>query len=197
MSGQTTNSSSGLNQTMTNYSNLTDQELTNLTQQSNEAAFQALYHRYYEKLYHFVWVRTRSSEISRDLVQELFVRVWRNRESLDDSKSIKAYFYRIANNLVINYVNKKANEKAYLANLPQDKYISSPNDQFEVSEKVQSAIDGLPERPRTVFVLNRFEGFTYADIATSLEISVKTVEKYMSQALRILREQLAPLRKPE
>ena len=69
--------------------------------------------------------------------------------------------------------------------------VSAQIEAMELEEKIREAIDGLPEKCREIFELNRFNGLRYNEIAVQLEISVKTVENQMSKALRILRSQLA------
>lgn len=177
-------------QGMRDFDSFSDSELARAVSNSDGEAFQALYYRYYEKLYYFIWYRMRSTEAARDITQELFSRVWHHRASLDPAKSIKAYLYRIANNLVINQFQKQTIEKKYLNTLEPDRFVATPSENFDLKDKIGRAIDGLPEKPRTVFMLHRFEGFTYAEIAQSLEVSVKTVEKRMSHALKLLREAL-------
>lgn len=179
---------------MAEYASYSDPELVNAIRENNTLAFKTLYFRYYEKLFYFVWFRIRNEELAKDIVQELFSRVWNNRSSLDASKSIKAYLYRIASNLVINNLQKQTVERKYLKELPPEKFVTTPNENFDLQEKIRQAINALPEKAQTVFILHRYEGFTYAEIARSLEISIKTVEKRMSHALRLLRDSLAPFR---
>lgn len=169
-----------------------DAALAAAIRDGDEAAFRTLYDRYAARIHAFVWYRAHSQELALDLTQEVFARVWKHRAVLDPGKSIKAYLYRIAHNLVINHLQRQTVEKNYLAELGSDRFITRPDDRFDLQEHLQRAIDALPERLKTVFLLHRFEGFSYAEIAASLEISIKTVEKRMSHALRQLRERLAP-----
>lgn len=177
---------------MKEISSLTDQELAAKIRESDNAAYKALYYRYFDRLYKFIWFRLRAGEISLDLTQELFTRIWKNRATLDPTKSIKAYLYRIANNLVINHLQKNTVEMNYRDHLSRQNKVHRTNDTFDLREEIQKAIDSLPDKSRTVFILHRFEEFTYAEIAVSLNVSIKTVEKRMSLALKQLRKDLAP-----
>ena len=179
---------------MKDYASLTDQQLAEAIKHGDAQAFHTLYHRYYQRLFTFVWYRCHSVEASRDLLQEAFARVWNSRESLKPEKSIKAYLYRIANNLMINKSNKQTVERAYLTSKIGEERVATISDNFDLKEKIQEAIDSLPDKARTVFLLHRYEHFTYQEIADALSVSVKTVEKRMSQALKIMREKLAPFR---
>jgi RNA polymerase sigma-70 factor (ECF subfamily) len=168
-----------------------DPELAVAIKQSDADAFKILYYRYYEQLFRFLWHKTRDHETSKDLVQELFFRVWKNRESVDPSKSIKAYLYKTASNLAIDLLRKKTTEQAYALENPVEE-TSAPEAQFDLEEKARAAIDSLPEHIHTVFCLSRIEGLKYTEIAETLHISVKTVESRMSKALKILRQKLQP-----
>ena len=177
--------------TMGNFSSFTDGQLAEAIKRSDSQAFKALYYRYYEKIFQFIWLRTRSTELSKDLTQEVFSKTWNKRGNLDPNQSIKAYLYRISNNLVINHFQHQKVEKKYLANLDAESFITNPDENFELRDKITREIENLPEKQRTVFTMHRFENFSYAEIAKTLDISIKTVEKRMSQALRILRLRLA------
>lgn len=176
---------------MSGFSSFTDGQLAEAIKNSDSQAFKALYYRYYEKLFQFIWIRTRSTELAKDLTQDVFTRFWNKRENLDPGQSIKAYLYRISNNLVINHYQHLKVERKYLSNLDADNFIAAPDDTFDLRDKITFEIERLPEKQRTVFIMHRFENFTYAEIARTLEVSVKTVEKRMSEALRILRLKLA------
>ena len=176
---------------MGDFSSFTDGQLAEAIKKSDPRAFKTLYYRYYERLFQFLWLRTRSEELSKDLIQEVFSRVWNKRENLDPGQSIKAYLYRISNNLMINHFQHQKVENRYLNNLDADSFITNPDENFELREKISREIENLPEKPRTVFMMHRFENFSYKEIAQTLEISIKTVEKRMSEALKILRQRLA------
>lgn len=167
----------------------TDSELVHAIILSDTSAFKTLYFRYYDALIRFIFIRSGSSEFAEDGVQEIFTRLWNSRRNLDESQSIKAYLYRIANNLLIDHYRKRSSEKTYLFETdPPD-----GDDEEKLQEKIdiQSAIQALPETVRDVFILNRYQGLSYSEIAETFGISVKTVEKRMSQALDRLRKALS------
>ncbi len=166
-----------------------DTELTLLIKTSDTGAFKILYYRYYEHLFRFLVYKTRNYELAKDLVQDIFYKIWNNRDSLNEGKSIKAYLFRSANNLAIDHLRKITTEVAYIQNAEQNQ-ILMPNEQFDLQEKAHEAIKSLPEPLQTVFCLNRFDGLKYKEIAETLDISIKTVESRMSKALKILRVEL-------
>lgn len=171
----------------------TDEELTRAIRQSNADAFKTLYYRYFEKLYSFLWRKTFSEDTAQELVQETFVRIWQNRHNLRPDKPLKSYLYRTATNLAIDHLRKKTVRQTYLVATPESEPALAPDDQFELRDRMQAAIASLPEPAQQVFVLSRFEGLKYDEIAELLQVSVKTIESRMSKALKALREQLLPL----
>lgn len=170
-------------------SSLSDKEIVQAIRSSDTGQFQELYYRYYEALYRFFWIRINSTELSKDFVQDVFTRVWKNRSRLDPNKSVKAYLYRIANNLAIDYFRKKGHEQRYLSDLKQRKP-TVYHDPVEMKITIDRAVHDLPEKVRQIFIFSRYEGLTYQEIAEVCQISIKTVEARMSQALNLLRETL-------
>lgn len=160
---------------------------------SDEAAFKSLYYRYYQTMFNFLWRRTHDFEGSKDLAQELFIRLWKNRENLDPKQSLRSYLYRIANNLAIDSLRKKAREQSTFVHDQDIVATTDPDENIDFEANVKAVIRGLPAPLLAVYTLSRDEGLTYTQIAESLEVSVKTIEHRMSQALKILREKLKPL----
>lgn len=170
-----------------------ESELIKAIRLSDQAAFKVLCQIYYDLLYRFLWRKTRDEETAKDLVQELFLNVWKIRANLEESQSLKAYLYRSANNLAINHLKKKALRQARLVDNAAVEQIAGTDERSDFQEYAEDALHGLPEEQRLVFMLNKFEGLKYAEIAELLQISVKTVESRMSKALKMLREKLQHL----
>jgi RNA polymerase sigma-70 factor (ECF subfamily) len=178
---------------MKNFSiNTPDNELAQAIKAADHTAFKVLYYRYFEALFRFLWRQTSDEEMAKDLLQETFSRVWKNRENLDPQQSIKSYLYRIGHNLVIDHHRQSAHKPVHLEDNPANEPAYFVEENFDLHEKIQATIAALPEPVRLVFTMNRVDGIKYADIAARLNISVKTVEARMSKALAILREKLAP-----
>ena len=173
---------------MNNEKTSPDSHLARQIRDSDQDAFKILFLRYYEPLYCFLCQKLRSSEQAKDFIQEVFTRVWQTRERLDPKQSIKAYLYRIAHNLAIDYFRKRASHKQY--QMEEYHQIKHQNGFLDTELSVRAAVNNLPEKLRTVFVLSRHQSLTYNEIAEACQISVKTVESRMSQALRLLRTAL-------
>lgn len=171
----------------------TDQELVASIKKGDSPAFQKLYFRYAEPLFGFLWRRLSQRELAEDLVQELFAKVWRNRANLDPAQSIKAYLYQAANNLMIDHLRRKNPDLGAVEVMPEHSTVDVDEVQFEKRDQIQKALADLPDAQRNVFLLSRFEGLKYHEIASVLDISVKTVETHMNRALKKLRHQLRSL----
>jgi RNA polymerase sigma-70 factor (ECF subfamily) len=173
--------------------NANELEFIKAIRRGDKTAFRALSRIYYDPLYRFLWRKTRDEETAKDLVQELFLNVWKNRANLDETQSCKAYLYRAAHNLAINHLKKKAARQAHLVDRAAADQIAATDERRDFQEYVEEVLGDLPEEQRLVFTLNKFEGLKYGEIAKMLHVSVKTVESRMSKALKALREKLGHL----
>ncbi|MBN2411487.1 RNA polymerase sigma-70 factor [candidate division KSB1 bacterium] len=174
---------------MSIYENLDDEELAKRIADSDVNAFRALYFRYYPSLYHFVRLRTHCPDVSEDLLQDVFTRLWETRKKLNPCRSTRAYLFRIAHNKIIDAYRKKAVRKTdVIMNIEPGNPESGDNP--ELTLQVQQAVQKLPDKLAVVFMLSRYEGLKYAEIAQACGISVKAVEKRLSKALHILRREL-------
>lgn len=162
-----------------------EEKLTAGLRESNKQAFEAVFHRFYETLYVFVYTRIRSGPLARDVVQETFIRLWMHRQSLIPSRGFKAYLFRIADRLLIDHYRKQSTQLQYQQE-GQDDYQADSED-LDLRMTVQTLVHDLPATLREVFILSRYQGYTYAEIAERLNISVKTVESRMGKALKTLR----------
>lgn len=165
----------------------TNERLVNAIRQDDTEAFKELFNTYFAPLIRFCWYRVHSMEISRDLVQDLFTRVWLKRHTLDPNKSIKAYLYKALTNLIINHINHSSSKTIPLEDIEGAGKHTDGNE-YELMIDVKKALEQLPLKLRTVFMLSRYEGFNYAEIAEICNISKKAVEKRMSRAFILLRK---------
>jgi len=175
-----------------NKKNANELELIKAIRCADKTAFRGLCQIYYDALYRFLWRKTRDEETAKDLVQELFLNIWKNRANLDETQSSKAYIYRAAHNLAINHLKKKALRQTHILSSAAAEQLSGTDEQRDFEEYVEEVLQDLPEEQRLVFTLNKFEGLRYREIAEMLQFSVKTVESRMSKALKTLREKLGP-----
>ncbi len=153
------------------------------------SAFKQLFNQYFKQVKNFIYYKLGDVDAAEDITQECFVKVWENRAKVKP-ESAKSYLYTIANNLTINQLKRQKVIYKFLSRKSKLEHNENPQFQMEVdefSEHLQNAIASLSEKQRTVFLMNRIDSLTYAEIAVRLEISVKAVEKRMTGALFTLR----------
>ena len=154
-----------------------------------------LFRLHYGPLCGFALGYLKDKDQAEDIVQELFSRLWQDREGLSIQTSVKSYLFAAVRNRCLNALAVKKRM------LPLDDGMEAvpageepeENELSERMARVQAAIEALPTERRKVFRLSRNEGLKYHQIAERLEISVKTVENQMGKALKSLREELADL----
>ncbi|WKZ67091.1 MAG: RNA polymerase sigma-70 factor [Flavobacteriales bacterium] len=158
-------------------------------------AFEALFRAHYRALCAFAMGYLKDMDKAEDLVQDLFFRLWLDREQVNVTTSVKAYLYASVRNRCLNALKAGARVRALTEDI-DDRVQDDGHSEDEHTERiarVQAAIEALPEERRKVFKLSRYEGLKYYEIAQRLGISVKTVENQMGSALKALRIELKDL----
>lgn len=171
---------------------LSNEELLVWMRQGDEAAFEELYNRYWKKLYHAIYSRTRSTEWSEGIVQDFFTSLWLRRENLKVSSSFEAYAFTAVRYHLFHYIQKEVIRKKHtdsLKALPVDHLNTTEEAVFlnDLNSRLSEAITRLPEKCRSIFELSRREHKTNREIAEELGISEKTVENHLTRALKYLR----------
>jgi RNA polymerase sigma-70 factor (family 1) len=170
-----------------------DHNLVQLLQKGDVAAFDSLFEVYSPKLYGFALKYFKNETDAEELVQEVFVKVWENHQSLKSELSFKSYLFTIALNLIRKYFNKKATSLRYLESLqndPEFSYQLTTDDYETTLRQIYSIIDQMPERRREIFMKSKMEGKSSKEVASELGISAGTVDNQVSEALRFIRIQL-------
>lgn len=158
--------------------------------------FKQLFEQYYNPLCNFANSILYDSVKAEDAVQDVFVKMWQKKESIDGLENIKSYLFRATKNKCIEYLRKlKLDQKLSEENARRIEVSSSINtddeaDKYLLKEKLFKSIRQLPPKCRNVFTLSKINGLTYNEIAEELDISSKTVENQMGRALRLLREMM-------
>jgi RNA polymerase sigma-70 factor (ECF subfamily) len=177
---------------MSSYQIYPDKELVTLMKQDDAAAFTELYNRHWKSIYYSATAILQDSELCRDIVQDVFTSLWQRRGQVE-IEFPKTYLQQATRFQVYKAIHAdKAGKEFYrrLASVSADMIMDNPLVYKELEHLVRDLLDALPEDARTAFLLNRDEKLTYAEIAQKMDISVKTVEKKMSQTLRYLRNGL-------
>lgn len=173
----------------------TDIEIKQLFLKDPDQAIELLFRDYFPYICTVIYKFIPNSQVAEDLAQDIFFDLWKRKNRMEFTGSIKAYLRRSA-------INKSMN---FLRDQKPDAFSESPENEIytpiqidpsladhELQQQIDAAIDQLPERCRIIFVLSRFEDLTYKEIGQLLDIAPKTVENQIVKALRLLRQSLGP-----
>jgi len=159
-----------------------------------ESTYAQLFHEYYRPLTVFAYKYVNDLDSARELVQDLFVSIYENRKSLMITSSLKAYLYRSVRNRALNHLKRIKVGKQHLEQIAQELNSSESLEELilenELEHRIFQIISSLSPKCQEVFKMSRVHGIKNQDIAARLEISVRTVETHISNALKILREKL-------
>lgn len=156
----------------------------------HEQLFNSLFQEYEGKLFLFVIKVLHSEELARDLVQDVFLKLWTIRDQLPGMDNAGAYLYRMAENRVYDYLRaaaSRADLRNQLWEQMQQHTQETPAFNLEVKEYdqvIRKAIDHLPEQRRVIYLMNKREGMKYKEIASELNISPHTVRNQLAEAFR-------------
>lgn len=157
-----------------------------------QKTYELLFKTHSKTLRNFVYYKCGDVQQAEDIVQDAYIKLWDNCSKVIFEKA-KSFLYTVARNLFLNEVAHKKIVLQHRVHLPEDKTIETPQfllEEQEFMKRLKGVIASLPEKQREVFLLSRIDKKKYAEISEIVGISVKAVEKRMSQALVILREQL-------
>lgn len=174
---------------MLDYSKYDDEQLVRLLTENDETAFSEVYSRYWKPLYISVQNILHNTDPAQDVVQEVFISLWQRRHTVQ-IENLKAYLFQAVRFQVFKCIRAdkaQANFNDRLAAVSREIQEQDPILYKEMQALIVNIISALPDDQREIFLLHRTEGLTYSQIAEKKNISVKTVEKKMSLALRHLR----------
>jgi RNA polymerase sigma-70 factor (family 1) len=179
------------------YTGYEDLHLLKLTSTDDKRAFDALYARYFDKLFKFVYNRIHHKEDAEEILQSLFYSIWVKRATLSISTSVSAYLYGACKNLIIHSMRDEKVRKGYLAQLNfimQREYDHSTENVIQLhdfEEAIERGLSGLPAHCKKIFKMSRQQNRSIHEIAEELTISHKTVENNLTTALKHLRVSLS------
>lgn len=161
-------------------------------EQSLEFLFADIFKKHEYRLYTLVLKLTRSNQYARDIIQEVFLKLWEHRFQLHTIQNMEAWLYRLTENKVIDFLRKAAADnrlkEAIWKNQPGDLNDTENNVMArEYSQIIQKAVDQLPPQRKLIYYLNREKGLNYQEIADQLAISKHTVKNQLSTALQSIR----------
>lgn len=162
---------------------------------NSSALFETVFKTHFKSLYIYACSILKDEETAEEIVQNTFYKLWEKKEKIEVQQSIKSYLYRAVHNECINHIrhNKvRANYQNYAAMNTNESEAGKDNATLrELQQKIDTALNELPEQCRTIFQLSRYEELNYKEISDKLGISISTVKNQVGKALRVLRYKLS------
>ena len=159
-------------------------------------AFDTIYNKYCHKLHQFVLVYLKQEEDAEEIVQEVFIKIWKSRGNIDIYASFESFLFTIAYNSTMSLLRKRVVEtksREYLKSMQQIESEDQVIDELQYKEldhKIQSLIEQLTPRQKEIFRLSREEGLTHNEIAQQLKISESTVNNHLVTILKYLKSHI-------
>ncbi|WP_347838447.1 RNA polymerase sigma-70 factor [uncultured Draconibacterium sp.] len=174
-----------------------ENELIRKLKAGSYEAFNTIYFDYSKRLYAFVKTYLKNDSDVEEIVQEVFLKLWKNRSDLNEDFSFDAYLFTISKNAILNTLRSKKYKNLYLdyiMSIPLRKDFMEEEINFrELNNAYKNTINALPPRKKEVFLLSREKFMSYKEISVALGISEKTVENHMSAALAEIRHKIRSL----
>ena len=183
-----------------------DREWRSRIRAGDARALEEVYRAYKNDLAAFLYSYVHSNEVTEEILQDLFLRIWQQRDLWECSGPLVAYLFRAARNRAISHIRHERVDAAFRERSAHEHFASArpgaaPDPDAAIGTgdlecAIERAVDKLPPRCREAFVLNRRHHLSYAEVAAVMQLSVKTVEVQMGRALATLRRELAEWRTP-
>lgn len=174
--------------------NLTDQELVHLLRESDSGAFGVIYKRYWRYLYGFVFQQLGTREDAEEIVHDLMLSLWQNRQTAS-IQNLRVYLFIAARNLSNKSIKARINLRKYQEHLLlrevfenfQTHEILSP---LDLSRAVERVLSRMPEKTARIFRMSKLDELPVRTIATKMDLTEKAVEYHITKSLKMLRHQL-------
>lgn len=178
---------------MSAYDHYAENELLDALREGDQAAFDEIYQRHWDGMFHSAYALLKDRDASLDILQEIFIWLWQHREQVAITSSLKTYLSSSVYYKAANYIRQGKIRRAFFEELKTVRIEQTEEDQLEIKELksiIKQHTSRLPEKCRQVYYLSRNEHLSNKEIAEKMGISVKTVENQMTIALRRLRTSL-------
>jgi len=181
---------------MAAYKKLTDEQLVILLKKGDQLAFTEIYSRYAEKLVGFAASKLYSLDDSRDLLHDLFVGFWENRDSLNINSNLQSYLFTILRRRIVDKIRKNITREEYTVMLqslttPHHSTTEQQIAEKDLKQQIRNALNELPPRVQEIYHLSREENLNTREIAEKLNLSEQTVKNQLTVALKHLRKVLS------
>jgi len=180
---------------MTDSQNLNDVELINRLKKDDETALTEIYDKYWKPLFISSYNLLKDKEVCEEIIQDIFIDIWKNREKIQIKISLNSYLYASTRYKVFNHFRKKNNElrvelfeslnKRFQYATPETKLMHQ-----ELVIQIEGIVESLPPKCKEVYKMSRDEQLSHKEISDKLNISTKTVENHITKALRVIKASL-------
>lgn len=173
-----------------------ENDLLSALAKGHEDALKVIYQKYWDRLFLSAYNVLKDKEACEDIIQEIFIQLWQRRESLHITTSLPAYLFTATRYQVFHVIRKSAGRQELFEDLDKRLLADAPDIPLyikEIQERVNVAVENLPDKCREIYKLSREEHLSYREIAEKLQISPKTVENQITIALKRLRGTLGDL----
>lgn len=177
------------------YHTLTDLHLINLFKKDDEHAFAEIYGRYAEQLVEFASSKLFSLQDARDIIHDLFVKLWEDRKQLQVNRNLKAYLFILVRYRIVDKIRKNITREEYASMIQalstsHETTIEQQIAAKELQQNIEKSLDKLSPRVKEIYLLSREQNRSIPDIAKQLQLSEQTVKNQLTVALKHLRQSL-------
>ena len=175
-----------------------DSEIAGRIRKGDKAEFESLFRSSYVSLVKYARPLIKDQDTAEEIVQDLFVRLWQEKEKIKIESSLSGYLFRSVHNRCLHFIEHRKVMERHAGEISARK-ADTAEDPSEIlhykdlQARIAGILERLPERCGTIFCMSRFEGLKYSEIAEKLSVSVKTVEASMGRALKEFRKELTEL----
>lgn len=172
-----------------------NRELLLRLKEGDEGAFEIIYQKYSMRVFTYILRLVKSQESAEDILQEVFIKAWQNRTTVDPTKNYRSFLFTIAKHTVYNFIRKTSLETqvaAYIASHTSELYQHVEEGLYysESKDAIQRAIDCLPSRRKEVYIRCKIQGLSYQSVAEEFGCSVAVVNAHVVKATKAIKSQL-------
>ena len=172
-----------------------EKQLIKALRAGNRLAFRELYMRHHPRLTYYALKLAKSAYVAEEIIQEVFVKLWVHRESIDPQRPLEPYIYRMTRNHLFNYLKKAAHQKELKAALSSHMQLArNQTDEAirdsELNKLLEQALQKLTAKKRAIYEMSRNEGKSLDEIAEQMNLSKKTVKNHLWEALVLIKKEL-------
>ena len=173
-----------------------DKKIIERFKSDDMSAFDIIYRAYSKKVFLFAFSIIKEKEDAEGIVHDVFIKIWEKRHKIDEHLSFESYLFTITHNATISLIRLKLKKNKYFEHVKSIQRLTAQSDiisdieYLELKRKSEQLINNLSKRQREIYLLSRYDGLSYKEIAARLGISVNTVETHMERALKQMKDKL-------